>query len=604
VFVLAGAAAVLAVWSAWPLRARAGSPDVLYEARRVERIRRLGPLVESVEFAGNDSYSAGELLDYMKTKPSGFLRGRHYSRRTLEGDVANLERLYASRGFLEAAAAVEDLLVSPDGLSVEVLVGVREGRRWTISGVTIEGNSVLDEGALRSLLKAVTGRPLAADEVEADRQALLAEYARRSFLDARVGQVVERDDASATAALRYTIVEGPESSIGRIIVSGTEKTRGFVLDREFRFEEGEPFDPAAIGETQAALYRTGLFNTVVIEPAPEDTGLAVKRLLVRVRERASGRFDFTAGYATLDGYEVGAEVSDRNVQGQATTAGLEGRLSEFARDARATVGDPWFLGLPVAASAEVRYGWEDQETFTAETAAGEVSLSKLIGRAVTLRGGYAFERTLVLETSEEEGDLGANYTSDLLLGLTFDTRDDILNTRRGVLARAQVDIASSRFGGTNDFVRTGLSLRGFARLRRGTVLAGAVEVGWIEPGASPGDVPVNERYFAGGEASVRGFERNSLAPAAEGGEAEGGLGLLVARLEARVPVWKGLSVVGFADAGRAFAVPDNISVGGLAAGAGGGLRYDTRVGVLRFDLATPVSERGAPKAYFSVGQAF
>ncbi len=198
--------------------------------------------------------------------------------------------------------------------------------------------------------------------------------------------MIERDDESATAALRYSIVEGPEASIGPILISGTDKTRDFVVEREFRFAEGEPFDPGRIGETQAALYRTGLFNTIVIEPAPADTGRPIKRLLVRVRERPSGRFDFTAAYATLDGYEVGAEVSDRNVQGQATTAGLEGRLSEFARDARATVGDPWFLGLPVAASAEVRYGWEDQETFTAETGAGEASLSKLFGRALTLRG--------------------------------------------------------------------------------------------------------------------------------------------------------------------------------------------------------------------------
>jgi translocation and assembly module TamA len=115
---------------------------------------------------------------------------------------------------------------------------------------------------------------------------------------------------------------------------------------------------------------------------------------------------------------------------------------------------------------------------------------------------------------------------------------------------------------------------------------------------------VNERYFAGGEASVRGFERNSLAPEAEGGEAEGGLGLLVARTEVRVSVWKGLAVVGFADAGRAFAFPEDIRLDGLAVGVGGGLRYDTRVGVLRFDLATPVSESGTPMAYFSVGQAF
>ncbi len=71
-----------------------------------------------------------------------------------------------------------------------------------------------------------------------------------------------------------------------------------------------------------------------------------------------------------------------------------------------------------------------------------------------------------------------------------------------------------------------------------------------------------------------------------------------------MPVWKALAVVGFADAGRAFAVPGDIRLDALAVGAGAGLRYDTRIGVLRFDLATPVSEKGTPEVYFSVGQAF
>lgn len=594
----------MAATSAWPSTARAGSPDPLRERQRIERIRRLGPFVESVQFVGNESYSARELRAYMTTRPSRLLRPVHYSRRTLERDLANLERFYASQGYLDAALDIEDVLFSEDGLSAQVLLGVREGRRWVVKDVAISGNQALDDGLLRSLLTAAEGSPFLADAVEDDRAALLAAYAGRSYLDARIEQVVERDDAAATATVRYTISEGPEASIGKIVISGTEKTRDHVLEREFRFAEGQLFDPDAIGETQAALYKTGLFNTVVIEPARDDTGRAAKRLLVRVRERESGRFDFTAGYATLDGYEAGAEVSNMNVQGQATTAGLEGRISEFARDARATVGDPWFLGFPVAAAAEVRYGWEDEETYTAESAAGEVSLYKLLGRSLTLSGGYTFERTVVLETSEEDDGPGTNYTGNVSLGAVIDTRDDLLNARRGAFVRAEVDFASARLGGTNDFVRTGLFLSLYTRPLGRSVLAGAVEVGRIRPGNDPDDVPVNERYFAGGEGSVRGFERNSLGPEGENGEVEGGLGLLVLRVEARVPVWKSLSVVGFADAGQAFPTFEDINASELAVGAGGGLRYETSIGVLRFDLAAPASEKGPTLAYFSIGQVF
>jgi len=233
----------------------------------------------------------------------------------------------------------------------------------------------------------------------------------------------------------------------------------------------------------------------------------------------------------------------------------------------------------------------------------DATVSRLVGRAVTVQAGYTFERTVVLETAEEGGDLGDNYTSDVSVGATLDTRDDILNARRGVLAGASVDVASSKLGGTNDFVRTELFARGFVPAGRRAVGAVSLRFGWIEPEAG-GSVPVNERYTAGGDGSVRGFARNSLGPrGAEGGTA-GGLAVLEVRAEARVRVWKGLSAVAFADAGQAFEDAGAVGAAGLAVGAGGGLRYDTRIGVIRFDLAAPVTEDGRGAAYFGVGQAF
>jgi outer membrane protein assembly complex protein YaeT len=600
---LSGIVAGIASWTAATDCATAGSHDPVLERRRVERIRRLGPLVTTVHFTGNDSYEAGELALYMRTTPSGFFRATHYSRRTLDRDLDNLQMFYVSQGFLEAAVTLEDVQLADDGLSIEVLIGIREGDRWRVAAVTFAGNRSLDEALLRSLITVREGEPLLSDVLADDREAVLNEYARRSFLDARVEQTVERDDAARSASVRYAIVERGPAVIGSIDVSGTRKTRGFVLEREFRFREGRPFDVDEIGETQAALYRTGLFNSVQIEPAAEDTGLAVRRLLVGVRERPSGRVDVTAGYAALDGYEAGFEVSNRNVQGQATAAGLTGRVSGFAREGRATVGDPWFLGVPLAVSASARYLWADEVSFMAETVGVDAAASKLLGRALTLESGYTFERTFVLETAEENGKLGANYTSNLTFAATLDTRDDILNAGRGTLAGARVDIASSRLGGTNDFVRTELFARGFVPLGRRAVGAASLRFGWIDP-ESGESVPVNERYTAGGDGSVRGFDRNSLGPAGPDGSTTGGLALLEGRAEVRMSAWGDLSVVAFADAGQAFVDVSGVRLDGLAVGVGAGLRYDTRIGMVRFDLATPVSGKGSAFPYFSIGQAF
>ncbi|MBM3308299.1 MAG: BamA/TamA family outer membrane protein [Candidatus Eisenbacteria bacterium] len=598
---LAGVLAVAACLAAAPGPAAAGSPNPVLERWRVERIRRLGPLVRAVHFVGNETFSERELLTYMRTTPGGLFRAVHHSRGTLDRDLANLERFYRSQGFLEATAGLEDIALAADGLSVELLVGIDERDRWRVTAVVFEGNRALDEALLRSVISVREGDPLLSEALAADRDAVLSEYARRSYLDARVEQTVERDDDARSATVRYAVVERDPATIGGIAIEGALKTRDHVLEREFRFAVGRLFDVNEIGETQAALYRTGLFNSVRIEPAPGDTGRPERRLLVRVRERPSVRLDLTAGYAVLDGYEAGFEVSNRNLQGQATTAGLRARVSEFVREAEASVGDPWFLGVPLAVSAGARYAWRDESAYAAETVGLDAGASKRFGRSLTLMGGYTFERTVVLETVEG-GGLGANYTSNVTVGASHDTRDDILNARRGAFAGARVDVASSRLGGTNNFVRTEVFARGFAPVG-GRVVGGlALRFGWIRPGEG-GGVPVNERYTAGGDGSVRGYDRNSLGPSA-GGAAVGGLALLEVRAEARVRVWRGFSVVAFADAGQAFAETDAVRLDGLAVGAGGGLRYDTRIGVLRFDLAAPVTEPGPSAFYVGVGQAF
>ena len=125
------------------------TPDPSLARRREDRIRREGPLVGALHFAGNETFGADELGPYMKTRESGFLSVRHHDRRVLNADLANLERFYESRGFLEALVVVEDIQLSEDGLEVEIRSGVYEGPRGLGSSVTFAGNAVLPDDERR-----------------------------------------------------------------------------------------------------------------------------------------------------------------------------------------------------------------------------------------------------------------------------------------------------------------------------------------------------------------------------------------------------------------------------------------------------------------------
>lgn len=563
-----------------------------------------GPVVTDVLFVGNESFEDDVLLQYMRTRKSGSLRRAAYDRRAFLRDLENLERFYVSQGFLEADVELDDMMLSADETSVRLLIGVYEGDRWMVEDVSFEGASVIPEEELRGVVTVTEETPLLIGKLDSDRSAILEEYARRSYLDAHVSQDVVRDDNSRSATVTYRITERDQASIASIDVTGREKTRQYVIERELTFAAGELFDFKKIGESQVNLYRTGLFNSILIEPAPEDTGRADKRVIVRVAERSRGHIDLSVGYAAIDGVEVGAGILNRNVQGRARTLGLRGKYGARVREIRASAGDPWFLGRRVSAEAAARYSWEDEKSFVAETTGGSFILSKDLNLRLTLEAGYKLDRTVVLEGVDDSSEGEKSYTGSVLGAVTYDARNDILNATRGMFFRTDVELASSKLGGTNDFIRYNIDWRGYKKVARGWVAALELRTGWVKPEGGEDEVPINERYFIGGEGSVRGFERNSLGPVGENGKPAGGRALALVRGEVRLAVYKKLGAAVFVDAGQVFTNFDAMRFPDLAVAGGVGLRFNTRVGVLRLDVATPLSEKGDFLWYFSVGQAF
>jgi translocation and assembly module TamA len=139
-------------------------------------------------------------------------------------------------------------------------------------------------------------------------------------------------------------------------------------------------------------------------------------------------------------------------------------------------------------------------------------------------------------------------------------------------------------------------------------LAARLRAGWLEAVAGdPNDVPPNQRFYAGGGGSVRGYEYNSIYPRERDtlGLTPGGQGLLEGSLEARYRLNARWGAAAFVDGGNAF---DTWSeAGDLRWGVGAGIRYDLGFAPLRLDAAVPLDpdEAGADYAlYISLGQAF
>ncbi len=562
-------------------------------------------IVEEIRFEGAESFHRSTLLRLMRTRESSAISTPLFRPDLFTRDLDNLAAFYLSQGFLEVKILAHPASYSWDSTAVVLRVAIMEGPRWTISETRCSGIEAFTFREICGQLKLQKGTPYRPSFLMTDQQAILDEYASRGYLDTRITQDVIAQPEAHSVSLHYEIDEGPPATVSRITIRGLEKTRPATVLRELEFCPGDRFDLRKWGRSQSNLYNTGLFAWVWIQPASEDENKPEKEVLILVGEKPRWEFSAGAGYGRFDQARLVAGVRQNNFFGRGVRFGLEGKVSERTRMAELVISEPWLFGRRIASNASAVYRRRDEPEFLAESVEGALVLSKALRTRVLLEGGYRLKRTTLLRVSAGAEDRDRrNRTSVLGAALSWKMRDDLFNTTRGFFLRFEGEYAGSFLGGTNQFLRANAFWRHFLRLPGNVIIAFNTRFGAMTPLHSNGDIPINERYFLGGDRSVRGYPRHSLGPEDTAGNPVGGRKLIELGQEFRVPVGRRLRLVLFSDQGMLFNSDPHRD--DWAVGAGGGLRIITPFGVLRAEAARGLTERWGivTEYYLSVGQAF
>jgi len=191
--------------------------------------------------------------------------------------------------------------------------------------------------------------------------------------------------------------------------------------------------------------------------------------------------------------------------------------------------------------------------------------------------------------------------------LRYQRVDRIVDPRSGLRIELGNELGGQPIGSDLDYQQWHLDARAY-RPMGPFVWAARVAATTLDPiGAGLSSVPVTRRLYSGGTNSIRGFGFQNLGPTDPGNDPIGGLSRIELGLELRVPVWKRIGLVGFVDAGDVRLDPWSWRPKDLRASAGPGLRIDTPIGPLRFDmgfLLNPPPETDPWRIHLSVGQAF
>lgn len=560
-------------------------------------------IVESVTFPGDHAVSADELAERIETKPPGLFRRGLFRLDTLERDVGVLLAYLRSLGYVEAAAGPPQVHFSDDRTRARVEIPVRDGPRITTGAITVEGAQVVTRAQIDAALPFKTGGPWEARQPEDGQRAIERLYADRGYHGAVVRVQTTRRDSSED--VRYDIVEGEQTRIGRVLVRGLLFARESMVRRTLPFQPGDVLLPDKLILGQRRLGDIAAFDSVSIDPLrpPPNPFADVE---VTLRERKPWHLDFGLGYATAEGGRGFIELGHDDVFGTGATLSIRQRLSgggDVTSFAQRTdilgrvpflLGTPWWLDVDIFQASSRQLGYDLSEYGIWLDAHRALFPEQIRGLRGDLRYRIVEARYSNVDPglAVEDVEPGTQLIISVRPMLTLDRRDEPLDPTRGSFHQIALETGTRVLGSEVEFVKGQLETRWYFDWIPKTVIAVAGRLGLAAPYGSTDALVIQDRFYAGGATTVRGYREDRLGPLDARGNPIGGNATAVLNLEWRFPIYRWLGGAVFIDSGTVTPEISDLSFSALRTGVGGGLRLKTPVGPIRFDVGYALDRLG------------
>jgi translocation and assembly module TamA len=500
----------------------------------------------------------------------------------------------------------------PQGTAVNVQVAIEEGALYRLRRISLEGT--IPPAAERTFGLS-PGEPAIAANVAAARDRLLTALQEDGYALATVSEPTAfADDQAAAIDIQFRVETGPQVQIGSVMFQGLERVNESFARTAFPLSDGERYSPSRIETARRELLETGVFSTATIRAADQVSPDGRLALTIEVQERPLHAVNLGGAYSTDLGISLSASWTHRNLFGNAEQLILSAAGTGLWGNATDDVGyqvsarfiKPAFRRPDQTGELSLNAIKQDLRAYKQRAETIGVSLR----REFSLRWTGSFGLTITHDDVSQKNisriyqllalPVSANYDStgltNPLLDATSGIRAQLIVTPTQAFGAQSLTFAILQASASTYFDLSGggrsvLALRGIV----GSVL-----------GASNFDLPPDQRLYAGGSGTVRGYRYQSIGPLFPDGDPIGGTAVDAATIELRQRVFGNFGVVAFVDAGQASdeGVP---FTGTLRVGAGAGVRYYTPIGVVRADFAIPLNrppDGDTFGIYIGLGQAF
>ncbi len=565
-------------------------------------------IIKDVIFEGAASFSHSKLKDVIKSDNRNWIKfwdlKRRVERSKIESDIKALEEFYQNAGHLDAKVTeVQPQRV--DDKNVNLVYRITEGPVYNVAAVTVVGNKLYQTADLLPVFQLEAGQTYSLADMKIDLSTIADYYGSRGYADAKVTPRLDKK-AAGQLDITYAIEEGNQFKVGKISISGNQKTKEEVVRRELTLAPTDEYNTIKIKKSQARLMNLDYFEGVDVMPVSSDLGPDFKDINIDLKEKPTGQVQFGAGFSSIDNLVGFVEVTQKNFDvtnwPSFTGAGQRFRLGLKAgtrrKDFIMSLTEPYFMGQRLSLGGDLFYTEKTylSDYYDQRDIGGSLNLRKPLGDNSDLRLTYTLQQVEIYdidkdsspEIKAEEGDF---LQSRIGAAWVFDNRDSFQMPTRGHKFTAEGNFSGSFLGGDVETVSLSLSGQKYWKIPFDAIFSLQGELASVDTTGDATSVPIFERQFLGGANNLRGFEYRDVGPKDNNGEPLGGNTLGWITAEVTFPIVSKVRGAIFGDVGFVNADSWDYSSSDYNADIGLGVRVNLPVVGLpvKIDYGIPVT---------------
>lgn len=478
----------------------------------------------------------------------------------MDPDVQTLVNHFHNQGYVDAHVSM--VIEEIPGNKLALVIALNRGEKYHFRNVNFAGETIIAEASLRKAAKIKTGDVFSIDKIRNTQEVLKDLYAKDGFLHTNVDYSLNLNAYEHTYDITFNVEESKQYRVGLVLVSGNFATTKNVVYNNIDLEPGEVFNSSKIKSTQNRLRSTGYFDNVNVYPVKcEERGPNAPEycdVMVEVNEAKTGNASLFVGLSSTDSIFGGVELTENNfniggiknlftrgpccLRGAGQFFQLKGQIGAKESEVGFTWMDPYYNDTLWRVGMDLNYQVNSimSPNYRFRTLSGSVSARYPLSPYLTygVRARAKNSNITIIPTPREDIENAAEippserkpiiiaptdkqnsgFVTGVALLLGYDSTDNALRPRSGIRSGVEAEFAGlvRRVETLNDFpfLKFGYLNSLYYPVWSKGILKLRGDFKCIQPlfEGDPRDLPLSERFFLGGEGTVRGYSPGKIGP--------------------------------------------------------------------------------------------